>query len=178
MAEQKYVSEQGCNLHLCAVDKTVKLYELRLLFLLTKHKTVSPKPGKNIKWKYGLKFKYYQNRFELITLMLTQWWRQIESFFSSKFGAKEEVIVGGCDDIFNGDWTKDKMNYVIGQSWHSCGTKVGVAVQKYRLRCKKGFRCKKKVWNKSWTGLNNVEKMDKNRLTHMGNRLIFGAHNY
>jgi len=86
--------------------------------------------------------------------------------------------VGGCDDTVNGDWTKDKRNYLIGQSWHSCGAKVGVAVQKDRLQCKKGLRCKEKVRNKSWTALNNVEKMDKNGLTHTSNRLIFGAHNY
>jgi len=35
-----------------------------------------------------------------------------------------------------------------------------------------------KVSNKNWTGLNNVERMDKNGMTHTVNSMIFDAHNY
>jgi len=32
----------------------------------------------------------------------------------SKFGAKERQILGGYDVMVNGDWIKDKRNFLIG----------------------------------------------------------------
>jgi len=46
--------------------------------------------------------------------MLTRWPRPKECFVVKKIGAKEGQIVGGNGDTVNGDWMKDKKNYLIG----------------------------------------------------------------
>jgi len=80
--------------------------------------------------------------------------------------------VGGYDVMVNGDWIKDKRNYLIGWRLQDCGAKVDIAVQEYNCGAKDSLWDKVKVRNKRWICLNNVNRVDKKEVivgqTHMG----------